>query len=457
MDNDQILINFGIIIVTFIFAAFFVAAEFALVQVRVTALQDMQNKRDKPSKKIEQAINMVTNLTEYLSTTQVGTSVCGIILGWVGEETIEYLLADLLNLPQLPLSSSAVHAISAVVGVLVLTYFEVVLTEIVPKNIAIDLPMKMMMLVVTPLLYFHVIFYPFVWLLNTSANGIVRLLGLQPADENDEVLSQSEIISLSRNAVRGGEMDRNDLVYMERTFDFTDKEAHDVMVDRTRLSVIDVRASLQDALDMYVQTHYSRLPVVADHDKDKILGYVFNYDLIRQNRVNPNVPLTKIIRHLPTTPENTLITDVLQQMIRTRTPMVVVVDEYGGTSGIVTDKDIYEELFGTVRDEIDNVSDDIIQKNDDGTFNVAGKTTTYDFERYFGVDFEEFEKTEAVTLSGYLLDAHPKIHEGSQVKLHNFLITVTKYENSFILWMNVKEISEDQETAKQSDDDHLQQ
>lgn len=457
MDNDQILINFGIIIVTFIFAAFFVAAEFALVQVRVTALQDMQNKRDKPSKKIEQAINMVTNLTEYLSTTQVGTSVCGIILGWVGEETIEYLLADLLNLPQLPLSSNAVHAISAVVGVLVLTYFEVVLTEIVPKNIAIDLPMKMMMLVVTPLHYFHVIFYPFVWLLNTSANGIVRLLGLQPADENDEVLSQSEIISLSRNAVRGGEMDRNDLVYMERTFDFTDKEAHDVMVDRTRLSVIDVRASLQDALDMYVQTHYSRLPVVADHDKDKILGYVFNYDLIRQNRVNPNVPLTKIIRHLPTTPENTLITDVLQQMIRTRTPMVVVVDEYGGTSGIVTDKDIYEELFGTVRDEIDNVSDDIIQKNDDGTFNVAGKTTTYDFERYFGVDFEEFEKTEAVTLSGYLLDAHPKIHEGSQVKLHNFLITVTKYENSFILWMNVKEISEDQETAKQSDDDHLQQ
>lgn len=453
MDNDQILINFGIIIVTFIFAAFFVAAEFALVQVRVTALQNMQKKRDKPSRKIEQAINMVTNLTEYLSTTQVGTSVCGIILGWVGEDTIEFLLSDLLNLPQLPLSSGAVHAISAVVGVLVLTYFEVVLTEIVPKNIAIDLPMKMMMAVVTPLHYFHVIFYPFVWLLNTSANGIVRLLGLKPADENDEVLSQSEIISLSRNAVRGGAMDRNDLVYMERTFDFTDKEAHDVMVDRTRLSVIDVTASLQDAIDMYVQTQYSRLPVVADHDKDKILGYVFNYDLIRQNRTNPHVPLTKIIRHLPTTPENTLITDVLQQMIRTRTPMVVVVDEYGGTSGIVTDKDIYEELFGTVRDEIDNVSDDIIQKNDDGTFNVAGKTTTYDFERYFGVDFEEFEKTEAVTLSGYLLDAHPKIHEGSQVKLHNFLITITKYENSFILWMNVKEIPEGQQTDRQPAND----
>lgn len=133
--------------------------------------------------------------------------------------------------------------------------------------------------------------------------------------------------------------------------------------------------------------------------------------------------------------------------------MVVVVDEYGGTSGIVTDKDIYEELFGTVRDEIDNVSDDIIKKKDDGTFDVAGKTTTYDFERYFGVDLPEFEKTEAVTLSGYLLETHPKIHEGSQVRLHNFLITVTKYENSFVLWMNVQVLSDDQDMPENNSDD----
>lgn len=438
MDDGQILSNFAIIIVTFIFAAFFVFAEFALVQTRVTALREIQAKRKKPSQKINRALNMVTNLTEYLSTTQVGTSVCGIILGWVGEDTIESLLATLFKAPQLQLNNGAVHAISSVLGVIILTYFEVVLTEIVPKNIAIDLPVKILMIVVTPLHYFHVLFYPFVWLLNVSANGIVRLFGLQPADENKQVLSQGEIISLSRNAVRGGEMDRADLVYMERAFDFTDKTAHDVMIDRTRLTVIDVDDSLEDAIKLYVQSQYSRLPVVADHNKDKILGYVFNYDLIRQSRSNPNVPLTKLIRHLPTTLENTLITDILRQMIRTRTPMVVVVDEYGGTSGIVTDKDIYEELFGTVRDEIDNVSDDIIKKRDDGSFDVAGKTTIYDFERYFNVDYKEFEQTNSVTISGYLLQAHPHIHEGDQIKLHDFLITITKYENSFVLWINVK-------------------
>lgn len=449
MNDGQILSNFAIIIVTFIFAAFFVFAEFALVQTRVTALREMQAKRNKPSTKINRALNMVTNLTEYLSTTQVGTSVCGIILGWVGEDTIEYLLASLIKAPQLQFNNTAVHAVSSVLGVIILTYFEVVLTEIVPKNIAIDLPVKILMIVVTPLHYFHVIFYPFVWLLNVSANGIVKLVGLQPADESKQVLSQGEIVSLSRNAVRGGEMDRADLVYMERAFDFTDKTAHDVMIDRTRLTVIDVNASLEDAIKLYVQSQYSRLPVVADHNKDKILGYVFNYDLVRQSRSNPNVPLTKLIRHLPTTPESTLITDILRQMIRTRTPMVVVVDEYGGTSGIVTDKDIYEELFGTVRDEIDNVSDDIIKKRDDGTYDIAGKTTTYDFERYFNVDFEEFEQMNSVTLSGYILRAHPHIHEGDQIKLHDFIITITKYENSFVLWMNVKRIPADQAKAKQ--------
>ena len=285
MDKSQIMVNILIIIVTFIFAAFFVAAEFALVQVRITALQEKQAQLDKPSIKIKRAIKMVSNLTEYLSTTQVGTSVCGIILGWIGEETLEELLVDALHLPGWSLNQSMVHVISAVLGVLLLTYLEVVLTEIVPKNIAIDIPVKMMMLTVTPLHYFHIIFYPFVWLLNSSANGIVRMLGMKPADENDEVLSQGEIISLTRNSVKGGALERGDLLYTERAFKFNDKVAKDIMIDRTQLTVIDITKTVNDALNEYIKTKYSRLPVVADNDKDKIVGYVFNYDLIKQARI----------------------------------------------------------------------------------------------------------------------------------------------------------------------------
>lgn len=402
------------------------------MQARVTALEEMQAKRDKPSAKINRAIKMVTNLTEYLSTTQVGVSICGIILGWVGEGTIEELLTDALSLPSWSLNNSVIHVVSAIVGVLLLTYFEVVLTEIVPKNISIDIPIKTLMFVTTPLHYFHITFYPFVWLLNSSANGIVKMLGMKPADESQDVLSQSEIISLSRNAVKGGELEHNDLLYMERAFDFNDKVAKDIMIDRTQLTVIDINKTVNDAIKLYLKTKYSRLPVVADNDKDKILGYVFNYDLIRQKQINGDVSLAKVLRHMPTTPETTPITEVLKLMISTRVPMVVVVDEYGGTSGIITDKDIYEELFGTVRDEIDNVSDNMISKIGENQYRVDGKTTIYDFERFFHVELKDSEDSDVVTLSGYVLDNYHNIHEGETIKLANLDLKIQDYHHSYI-------------------------
>lgn len=432
LNEGQLFTNFIIIIITFIFAAFFVAAEFALVQARITALEEMQAKRDKPSAKINRAIKMVTNLTEYLSTTQVGVSICGIILGWVGEGTIEELLTDALSLPSWSLNNSVIHVVSAIVGVLLLTYFEVVLTEIVPKNISIDIPIKTLMFVTTPLHYFHITFYPFVWLLNSSANGIVKMLGMKPADESQDVLSQSEIISLSRNAVKGGELEHNDLLYMERAFDFNDKVAKDIMIDRTQLTVIDINKTVNDAIKLYLKTKYSRLPVVADNDKDKILGYVFNYDLIRQKQINGDVSLAKVLRHMPTTPETTPITEVLKLMISTRVPMVVVVDEYGGTSGIITDKDIYEELFGTVRDEIDNVSDNMISKIGENQYRIDGKTTIYDFERFFHVELKDSEDSDVVTLSGYVLDNYHNIHEGETIKLANLDLKIQDYRHSYI-------------------------
>ena len=432
LNEGQLFTNFVIIIITFIFAAFFVAAEFALVQARVTALEEMQAKRDKPSTKINRAIKMVTNLTEYLSTTQVGVSICGIILGWVGEGTIEALLTDALSLPSWSLNNSVIHVVSAIVGVLLLTYFEVVLTEIVPKNISIDIPIKTLMFVTTPLHYFHITFYPFVWLLNSSANGIVKMLGMKPADESQDVLSQSEIISLSRNAVKGGELEHNDLLYMERAFDFNDKVAKDIMIDRTQLTVIDINKTVNDAIKLYLKTKYSRLPIVADNDKDKILGYVFNYDLIRQKQINGDVSLAKVLRHMPTTPETTPITEVLKLMISTRVPMVVVVDEYGGTSGIITDKDIYEELFGTVRDEIDKVSDNMISKIDENQYRIDGKTTIYDFERFFHVELKDSEDSDVVTLSGYVLDNYHNIHEGETIKLADLNLKIQDYRHSYI-------------------------
>jgi CBS domain containing-hemolysin-like protein len=439
LDSGQIIINLIVILITFCFAAFFVACEFALVQARPSAIEEALENGTGSRSRLKRSLKMVTNLNEYLSTTQVGVSVAGIILGWLGESTLSAILIDLLNVTHTNPGGATAHAIGAVVGVLLLTYLEVVFTEIVPKNISIDMPMQVLRFVTTPLHYFHIAFYPFVWLLNVSANGVVRLLGLPVANEADEVFSQAEILTLSRNAVAGGELEKNDYVYMQRAFELNDKVAKDIMIDRTALVVIDITANVKEAITMYLQEKFSRLPVVADGDKDKILGYVYNYDLIRQQQVDPTIRIDKLLRNISTTPESTPITEVLQQMIRKRTPIVVVVDEYGGTSGIITDKDIYEELFGTVRDEIDDASNEYIFKQPNGTYQVSGKMTTYDFERYFDTDIKEFDTGDIVTVAGSILDNHPNLKQGSIIKIKNFDFKVLDYENSFINWFEVTE------------------
>ncbi|WP_056947507.1 hemolysin family protein [Secundilactobacillus odoratitofui] len=437
LDSGQIIINLIVILITFFFAAFFVACEFALVQSRPSAIEEALEKGEGSKNRLKRSLKMVTNLNEYLSTTQVGVSVAGIILGWLGESTLSAILIDLLNVTHTNPGGATTHIIGAVFGVLFLTYLEVVFTEIVPKNISIDMPMQVMRYITTPLHYFHIMFYPFVWLLNISANGVVRLMGLPVANESDEVFSQAEILNLSRNAVEGGELEKNDYVYMQRAFELNDKVAKDIMIDRTALIVIDITANVKEAINMYLQEKFSRLPVVADGDKDKILGYVYNYDLIRQQQVDPTIHIDKLLRNISTTPESTPITEVLQQMIRKRTPIVVVVDEYGGTSGIITDKDIYEELFGTVRDEIDDASNEDIFKQPNGTYQVSGKMTTYDFERYFDTDIKEFDTNDVVTLAGSLLDNYPNLKQGSVIKIENFDFKVVDYENSFVNWFEV--------------------
>ena len=442
MSNGQALTNLIIILVVFYFAAFFVAAEFAIVSVRKSALESALEAGEGNKRKLKLALNMVSNMNEYLSTTQVGVTTTGIILGWLGADTLATLLTDLLGF--MPLNKTSIVAISAVLGVVILTYLEVVITEIVPKNISIDMPMKVMMFIVTPLHYFHVVFYPFVWLLNVSASGIVKLVGLKPAGEEEDVLSQNEILNISKNAVHGGAIDKDDFVYMQRAFDFNDKVAKDIMIDRTSLEVVDVTDTVRGVINKYLQKKFTRFPVVANNDKDKILGYVYIYDMIRQAQVDDSVRVSKVMRTIITVPEVTPIQKLLQNMVQKQTPIVVVLDEYGGTSGIVTDRDIYEELFGTVKDEADDVSLEDIIDNGDGTYRVSGKTTLYDFERYFKFRDKDFQESESVTIAGYLLENY-KVKLGSVVTIGQFDIKITEFNRNYIEWLEVSHHQEEKE------------
>lgn len=435
MDSGpSMLLNFVIIVLVLLLAILFTLTEYSLVKVRLSALRDLQENREKPSRNIEHAIYMVSHLTEYLSTAQVGITLTSLILGWIGEETVAEII---LKTGLIPAEYSGV--VSSVSAMIIFTVVHAVFTDLVPKNIAIEEPIKVLMLIVRPVRFFHILLFPLIWTLDHLSNMITHMLGFR-TDGEEDIYSQTEILSLSRNAAAAGELDEEDLTFMKRAFEMNDKVAVDIMIDRTSMTAIDVTTTIADAINLYLQDRYSRFPVIADNDKDKVLGYVFIYDLLRQSRINDQDTVAKIMRDIPAVPENMDLHDVMDEMIIKRSPIAIVVDEYGGTSGMITDKDIYEELFGTVRDEIDDVSDDYIEKLGDHRYKVSGKMTLYDFERYFNKKIKELEEDEAVTLTGYVLNHDPEFRAGDTMQVANFKLTALDYDNAYISEFIVQEL-----------------
>lgn len=415
-----------IIVAILALAALFTLLEYSLIKVRPTELRTM-----KQTRKIKRALHMLDHLTEYLSTAQVGITLTSLILGWIGEGYITALIIKWHLLP-----TAVANDLSSVIGILVFTFLHAVFTDLVPKNIAIDKPVNILLAIVHPIMFFHVVFFPLVWIFDRSAAAITRLLGFSIHPDED-IYTQNEIVSLSQESEKAGELDLADVLFMERAFKMNDKVAGDIMVDRTQLTVIDVTETIDDAAHLYFEKKYTRFPVVANHDKDHILGYIFSYDIMRQNQINPEESIRAIVRRLPIAYENQPITDVLQIMIKKQVPMVIVQDEYGGTSGIVTDKDIYEELFGTIGEEIDHVQADMIEKTQpdsqgNPTFKVSGKMPLDDFMRYFKISIPQFEQTQVSTLTGFFLEQQYDLKVGQPIRVENFSFTPLDLENAYV-------------------------
>lgn len=415
-----------VIILILLLAALFTLLEYSVVKVRPSELKEL-----KQTKKVKRAEYMVNNLNEYLSTAQVGVTMTSLILGWIGDQFITNLLLKITVVP-----ANIREVISPICGVLIFTFFHAVFTDLVPKNMAIDKPVPILMAIVHPIQFFHTIFYPFVWLFAVVAAWVTKLLGYNVQPEED-TYSQNEIMTLSQQSEKAGEMDKEDVIFMQRAFEMNDKVAEDIMIDRTQLAVIDITASIADAAQLYFEKKFTRFPVVANNDKDHILGYIFAYDIMRQNQINPQQSIRTIMRKIPIVYENEPITKVLQEMIKKQVPIVVVQDEYGGTSGIITDKDIYEELFGTVGEEIDHATSDMIEKKEpdskgNPTYEVSGKMPLDDFERYFNTKIDQFENSEVTTLTGFFLERQYDLKVGQPIRVDSFSFIPLDLQNAYV-------------------------
>ncbi|WP_439425401.1 hemolysin family protein [Oenococcus alcoholitolerans] len=447
MDSDpSILVTSIALIVSLLLAVMFTLTEYSLIRSRPSALRAIEKDQKKPSRSIKLAIHMTENLNEYLSTAQTGITLTSLIIGWLGEDSASNVLRNsgIFSF----FGRELEIAVSSIIGILLFTFVHAVFTDLVPKNIAIDEPVKVLLRIARPVRFFHIVLFPLIWLFDRTAASVSNLLGFKTATDED-IYSPTEIISLTKSSALASdsEVDEEDANFMQRAFEMNDKVASDVMVDRTSMVVVDVDDTIRDALNLYLKDQYSRFPVTADHDKDKILGYAYNYDIVRQARIDDKEKISTIMRDIVSVPENMKVPEVMVEMSTHRVPMAIVIDEYGGTSGIITDKDIYEELFGNIRDEQDDEDDEMIKKLGQSTYQVAGKISLYDLEDFFNTKIPEFDEDDAVTLTGFVQNNYPDTRRGDTISVENddfkFEITANDYEDAYINFFTVKKIEKE--------------
>ncbi|MBM7552940.1 hemolysin family protein [Thalassobacillus pellis] len=405
-----------------ILTAFFVASEFAIVKVRKSKMESRAAEGDR---KAENVLRLSNNLDYYLSACQLGITITALGLGWLGEPTLEVLLRPVLH--QFDLPEAVSHAISFGLAFFIITFLHVVLGELAPKTLAIQKAEGITLALSRPLILYSKMMYPLIWLLNGSANILVRMLGFQTVRESDEVHSEEELRYILSQSYEQGEINRSEFRYVDRIFEFDNRTAKEIMIPRTEVSVIDINDSINSIKRFIHHERYTRYPVI-DDDKDHVLGVIhmkelFYNDFDELESIEPFIrPVVKVFENIP-------IHDLLVRMQKERTHLAVLIDEYGGTSGIVTIEDIIEEIVGEIRDEFDQEEERAIKRLKNGHFLVEGKVSIQDINEYFNInlDNEDYD-----TIAGFIYTNEIDAEEGTIVVQHGYNFKVVDMDDGQI-------------------------
>ncbi|MGI8907403.1 MAG: hemolysin family protein [Candidatus Sumerlaeaceae bacterium] len=419
------------IIFLIVLNGFFVAAEFAIVKVRGTKLQALA---DRGSRRAKMAQHVLENLDEYLSACQLGITIASIVLGAVGEHFMRARVVEPL-LGHLPfISDKVASAIAFILGTGIIVFLHVVLGEQAPKYVAIQRSEPTALWCAYPLKWFFLILYPFIVVLNTSANWLLRLVGIDDPGGHDVPHSEDELRMIVAESQRTGNLTRDKLDLLENIFDFSNVLVRQIMVPRTEVAVFDLRRPLGENLGTAERTAHSRYPLV-DGDIDHVVGVIHMKDLFWQlkdmelspqaageaaERRNPMIAggdiasrppstgaqfLTAIAREALYVPETARINTLLREFQSKRIHMAMVVDEYGGVTGLVTFENVIEEIVGEVQDEFDQEVPRIKQVSE-REFMLDGATTLDEVNDAADL---ELESDEADTIGGYVLSLLGKI------------------------------------------------
>ncbi len=402
-------ISLVLVVVFLLMNAFFVIAEFALVRVRKSQLEISIADGKRGAK---QAYKIAENVNAYLSACQLGITLASLALGWLGEPVFSELIRPLFQLFGAPEAVIAVFSVA--IGYFIMTTLHVVVGELIPKSLAIFSTEKYALATAGPLLVFYKVTYPIMWLFNSITNGFVRLLGHDPANEH-EVYTGDEIKILVDESTESGLIEPEQNEFVDNIFDLGEKDAEAIMTPRTDVVCIDLEDSLQENLDTIHRYKYTRYPVVRG-SKDHVVGFVHVKDLYG---MAPDVPMAEWkMRDLPPVPETMAIARVIDVLQEARTEICLVVDEHGGTAGIVTLADVMEQIVGRIDDEYRHDSDDEVIQLPDGTMVIDGSMSMDELEELIGFAPEDSEKVE--TAGGLILMLMDRIPEaGATVSIQH--------------------------------------
>ena len=389
--------------------AFFVAAEFSLVRVRKSQVEILVDEGRSGAKYTKLVAD---NVNAYLSACQLGITLASLALGWLGEPAVSQLIEGPLLAIGLP--EAAIHGIAIAVGFIVITALHIVVGELIPKSLAIFSTERYALFTATPLVWFYRITYPVMWLFNSITNGVMKMLGHDVANEH-EVYTDEEIKLLIDESTESGLIDPEQNEYVDNIFDLGDKDAEAIMTPRTNVICLDLEDSLEENLALIMQYKYTRYPVCRGN-KDRIVGVVHVKDLYT---LPPDSTMEDLrIRTIQAVPEGIPIAKLLQILQAKHTKIAVVIDEHGGTSGIVTMSDIMEQIVGRIDDEYAHGGSDAAVRLDDGSYLVDGAMAIDEVEELIG--FEPEEASECETTGGLLLSLFDRIpEEGDSVTIEH--------------------------------------
>ncbi len=407
-------IGLSLVLVVFflLMNAFFVMAEFALVRVRKSQIDILVEEGARGAKNAQK---ISRNVNAYLSACQLGITLASLALGWLGEPAVSALFHPLFEMLGLPAALN--HAIAVAIGFCIITALHIIVGELIPKSLAIFSTERYALRTSGLLVFFYRITYPIMWLFNTITNGVVKLLGHDPSQEHDAYTGE-EIQLLVDESAENGLIDSDQSEFVNNVFDIADKDIEAIMTPRTDMICLDAEDTLENNLKLIDDHKFTRYPIFRT-SKDDIIGFVHIKDIYH---LGPGATMDDIrIRRIVAAPESMPAVKLLQMFKRERTKIALVIDEHGGTSGMVTMGDILEELVGEYDDEyVHGSSMPELTKIGEDHYLAAGSLPIDDFAEEVGFDEDGF--TECETLAGLLLDEFdriPKVGDETSYREHD--------------------------------------